>query len=634
MRLLLRFGCLFTALLVLGVGLEISHFPALEEVHRWVEEAHSSASVLDEDFRKSVPYIIVAGDQGVGKSTTINRIVQAEIFPMRSKEQADHDEPQTKIATLYHVKRSAVGNAQEARVSVSAPAPSAQRSAGAEGGSSGAFGGGAGATRRGTSAAAAAARRADCEPQVVRLGDLAKQISQLQERCFSGAFELDATITVEYWSPVALDISIVDLPGIQHSGPDAQATETLTRRWLQMYSNSIVLAVVVAERQLQQAIVGILEEQSSSYRDRAILVVTKPHSIPKDSRKMLNMLQSERVRDVCNGRAVILRSADTSDAQEENLGIEEQLEKEREWFLGMPLYAQRTNMWGVGTLMNLTQDMYLKRACAQIPELQQGILERLNEDEQRLRSMPAVTSDDLMFWNFVQNWRELLEEEVRVGASSAALGMVYADFLESRVSFELSRAKQSGLPQFGMRHFSEDHALFAKWLDFATVLIDQVRARMLEAAITTGERAIERVPSVVGSDSLQSAAHLLSSLVACEDATVTVKRLVHSHAFDTSGELELDSPESLNSFVEKMKKELPAAVLRMVIQLCVWEPIRDLRTNVRTTRHGALHQVLTTALDVSGLRQEREQLSVRVEAYKRLLSRRLVCSGTGTSSLH
>merc|ERR1712070_229325 len=63
----------------------------------------------------------------------------------------------------------------------------------------------------------------------------------------------------------------------------------------------------------------------------------------------------------------------------------------------------------------------------------------------------------------------------------------------------------------------------------------------------------------------------------------------------------------------------------MVIQMCVWEPIKYLRTKVQTAQGGALRQRILQVLSVKELCKERDQLQARVEVYKKLLVSSLEC---------
>eukprot|EP00929_Paragymnodinium_shiwhaense_P039887 TRINITY_DN20887_c0_g3_i1.p1 TRINITY_DN20887_c0_g3~~TRINITY_DN20887_c0_g3_i1.p1 ORF type:complete len:284 (-),score=43.09 TRINITY_DN20887_c0_g3_i1:346-1110(-) len=217
-------------------------------------------------------------------------------------------------------------------------------------------------------------------------------------------------------------------------------------------------------------------------------------------------------------------------------------------------------------------------------------------------------------------------EQVTDGGASARLHGIYTSFLSQQVEFTRNPKANTGLPQFGMSTFAGSNPFFVSWLRFAEKLIEDVKGEMLKAVIDAGQKALAQT-------AVEQAKHidlaemdsLLTALVSCSDAKVTLRRLVHSHRFDTSLQKDRESTEQLMQFVNEVRQHLPHRVLGMVIELCVWEPIEDLRRKFQTAQLSPVYQIMSSALDATNLRKEREHRLSRVDAYKRLLGKRLGC---------
>lgn len=569
----------------------------LEDVLQWMEKAHSVALQFNQDLdlSSSIPFVIVAGDQGVGKSTTINRLVNARILPTRNRSEADKDRAQTTIATLYHVRRDPSADGRKASVYVSHNE--------------------------------IAGTLDQCQPQEVEIGELAQTVYDMQRACFIDRFSPYDTITINYFSPKARAFSIVELPGMR-ADEDEQKTRELTESWLKRHPNSIVVAVLRAELQSQQAILKILEKNlsSSSYHDRTILVITKP----TEDKKGLRMLYSNQTQRLSGGRAVILRSADTSRKGEEGWDFEQQKDQERKYFENSAVHAGLPEIWGIARLSSMFRGMYLRRASALLPKLADLISSRLRSDDDLLQTFSKASKEDL-FDDVVTTWAAQFRRNVKQHNTSSELQEHYKYFLESNVTFNQTSIPESGLPLFEMLPLEEEHECWQEWVEHAYRLLDRVRSTMLEAVKQAGEQAVSLVSGSAPGHGLQQEKFkdAVKPLVACIEANDIVKRLVHSHCFVTPEDkatrkdefqprhLNLESSEDRDAFMESLQQTLPSSIVRIVIQLCVWEPVRDL--NQKTIKHVSGGKLYDLVLSQLNMRKHRKEVTERRDACKDLM---------------
>jgi len=107
-----------------------------------------------------------------------------------------------------------------------------------------------------------------------------------------------------------------------------------------------------------------------------------------------------------------------------------------------------------------------------------------------------------------------------------------------------------------------------------------------------------------------------------KDAERTLKRLVCSYVWTIGDTVE---KEELKYMAKVGQDLLPPAVIRMVIQMCVREPLDDLRWNVESNPE--MRDVLSAALspNVAGMVKKRKELERKRDAYQNLLHHKFTC---------
>lgn len=579
----------------------------MDSVLTWVGDATKAAGKVGKEFQRKVPYVVVAGDQGVGKSTTINRLAKADLFPMRSKEQAEKDEPQTKIATLYRITRATGGNANTAIV--------------------------------GTVCENSACKKSECEQRTVPKADLANTIDRLQNTCFTGFFGTEDMITVDYALPTGIDIAIVDLPGIQHAGPDKVQSKALTEKWLNKYSNAIVLAVLAAEKLFQAEIYGILEEKAKTFKNRVIFVITKVASISRQNLGAYNMIRSDNMK-LFNAPGVLLKSADQTSRGEEGMSLDDQIEMEKEWFKNHEAYSKEPDIWGIETLQKLTRQAYLRNACSNIPLLQLEMQKVLTQKEAEHSELPkSASSTETLLMTMTNTWRAMFEHDLRYKEGKTALKDIYSRFRKKQVpkyEFKCGSANNPGFCK-GLtcqdKYFGDVPGKPEGWLGIGTSLIAEIRAAMIDVAKRTALAAIKDTTKL-DSISVGRADQVIRRISTCvaEDAQKMIKRLVCSYTFSAGSLRESDAATSMGEHIKMISREdqLPSALIRMAIQLCVWEPLQGLSASVHDPE---LRGALEKTLDLDRVRKRKVELEEEIAAYRSLVSTNLACDSSEVARL-
>jgi GTPase SAR1 family protein len=528
---------------------------------------------------------VVAGDQGVGKSTTINRLVKTQLFPMRSKAQADSDAPQTKVATRYTITKKAGANENVATVGTSCGDSNA-------------------------------CKKSACQSQDVHKDRLATMVDEMQNQCFQGFFGVEDMITIDYFSPSAIDIAVIDLPGIQYSGAEMDKSKQLTKKWLTQFENTIILAVMGAEKQFQQEIFAILQDDVQKFKDRVLFVITKPAGIDEESERVLNMINDEKMKQF-NAPGVILKSADTRKVAEADWTLDEQETDEIRWFQEHNLYYNRPEVWGIQKLRLLTQQKYLGVACRYIPRLQHDLQLDLTALETEIAEMPRTESVDALLQSITHAWRRFFELEVRGGETKPILKAIYSKYRKKQLPAEVyDPGKRQTLEVGGSKSLTCDHDFFSGWNQEAESMIIDVKTVMHKAAMKTASLAF--TDSSKQQISMLPADPFIQKISSCDpdEAKKMLKRLVCSATKGFS-----ETQEQHLKLLER-EDQLPSMIVRMVVQMCVWEPLQNLHISIRDD---ALQEALSKSLNLNAIRQEKERIEGKLSAYRKLLGRPLVC---------
>ena len=103
MRALQRLVAAVMVFLATCAAVPFNGFDRLRVVNDYVATALRELS-SDVSVQSALPHILIMGDQGVGKSTTLNRLLQVNVFPMRSKERQKLMHRRQQLQLLYTIK--------------------------------------------------------------------------------------------------------------------------------------------------------------------------------------------------------------------------------------------------------------------------------------------------------------------------------------------------------------------------------------------------------------------------------------------------------------------------------------------------------------------------------------------------
>lgn len=314
---------------------------------------------------------------------------------------------------------------------------------------------------------------------------------------------------------------------------------------------------------------------------------------------------------------MVLKSADTSDSEQSMWSLARQCEEEIEWFGAHPQYSTHKTHWGIQALVSMTSKIFLQSACSVIPDLHKDIRAKKKVVASKLKVLPHIGDVGEAVLVVTDRAREILEARVRSGRLAQELASHYWEMLRQKVDASSvlgHKFANNGLPEFGMEHFSAKHPYFDHWLKSSAGFLDKVRGVMSRGIVKAMHDAVVEIRGTDPGD-LQG----FSDLVDCPEAESTIRSAVLAQRFPLSWDVALDQKPALLHFLKEIDESIPKVIVRMAIQICVYEPIYGLRSLMRGVDHTSLLHKLQQLMNVSEWRTQRVALERERDIYQALL---------------
>lgn len=338
-------------------------------------------------FDISLPQIVVCGDQSSGKSSVLEALSQVK-FPMK-------DGLCTRFATEVILRKS-----ETKSISVSI-APGKSRSPEERD------------------------KLLKFKPTTSSLEDFHSLVDMAQKVMDSSEISNDSStfsddrLRVEIFGSTLPQLTIVDLPGLIHSGTkgqadtDVQIVKNLVRDYMDN-RRSIILAVVTAKNDISNQIVLKMAKKADNNGIRTLGVITKPdtlHTGSESERKFFDLAKNEDVHFHLGWHAVKNRDFDTQD-----MTSAERDESEREFFnKGIWRNLPRDTV-GIRALRERLSKELLKHISRELPYLIQDIEYEKKDCQQRLtrlgQSRTTLQEQRLFLMRISESFQSLIRAAI------------------------------------------------------------------------------------------------------------------------------------------------------------------------------------------------------------------------------
>lgn len=333
--------------------------PAQPEVHLQIPEHDELLDVVDTLRSQGInryidlPQLIVCGDQSAGKSSVLEAISGGLRFPTK-------DTLCTRFAIELVLRRSPSSNVQITIV------PHDKRTE------------------------AEKATLADFEPPTTSLEEFPSIINAAAKAMGvdggRNTFSKD-TLRVELSGPTQPHLTLIDLPGLYHTGDvqqskdDKKAIHKLVREYMGK-ERSIILVVVSAKNDYHNQVIMDYAHEENPSGDRTLGVITKPDTLDHDSDMQKRYLDRIRSDDglsklgwhVLRNRGYESRHTSTADRD----FAEESFFQQGEWTT-LP-----KDKVGIKALRVRLSQILLRHILSALPELLRDVETGISESEQRL----------------------------------------------------------------------------------------------------------------------------------------------------------------------------------------------------------------------------------------------------------
>lgn len=322
--------------------------------------------------------LVVVGDQNVGKSLVLNRLIGHNVLPVRTNDQQLG--AKTFCPTVYHTQddadiRGAVqiwrGGKQEDK------------------------------------------RTRSCEEK-----DVDKLIEGLHSFVDTGRQSQPAIqwVDIHFMAPNTKEIHFVDLPGIRHD--DAQFSTQVKGMIRQNVGRKKTILVFVM-RCGDPHTSSVWEEIRNHPPENVIVILTRPDSLNDKDLSQIKILEGESNLRIPKENIFLVRNMDTSDGKTK-FDVKTASHYEEEWFRGHPLYSQYidregySSQFGIDNVWRRINVKLRQKLSEQMPSLMATYVKTLDERKFQLRRLgPRVVIEEKsrvsMYYKYVTEFKGLLK---------------------------------------------------------------------------------------------------------------------------------------------------------------------------------------------------------------------------------
>ncbi|XP_073248770.1 uncharacterized protein [Porites lutea] len=311
--------------------------------------------ISNDTLRKSfdIPHLVMVGRQNMAKTTLINRLIGRYLLPMRRNETANTLQARTTYPIILNLR-----NGPKTIVEV---------------------------------------RCDTCEgiggevenPTDDQVEDFLKQVAgHLPKEEGTPISKTPVNVTLQ--GPKLTTLTLVDLPGAHFANDDPrmnQATQSLVLDYIEKNTKSIIVIVSEVGDPTGDSAINLVMRKAKDFRQRTICVLTKPDRLRETDDMGVKVALNKSSFTLEDGRFIVLRGKDGTDANEKDWDAEMTRVKEKEWFARHPQYKSILQLCGIDKLMDTMISLLAQKMITEIPVLVREMRERKAEVESELKGL-------------------------------------------------------------------------------------------------------------------------------------------------------------------------------------------------------------------------------------------------------
>ncbi|KAF5639238.1 dynamin family [Fusarium sp. NRRL 52700] len=206
----------------------------------------------------------------------------------------------------------------------------------------------------------------------------------------------DDILSIRIVGPRKRALQMIDLPGLieyHHEGPKiVSKIEGMVNKYMAM-PQSIILAIVAADNDLNNAKILNWCDKHDSTRERTVPIITKPDRLGRDETHTLIQIVQGRDGKFNKFNWHVLRNR-ASSGTVEHVSAEERNRHESEFFRAEPWNVLDPSSYGIEQLKHKLRERYFAAAKRELPAMKLNI-DRLLQQEKYASLSDALKEDDL-----------------------------------------------------------------------------------------------------------------------------------------------------------------------------------------------------------------------------------------------
>lgn len=301
----------------------------------------------------NIPHLVMVGRQNMAKTTLINRLIGRYLLPMRRNETANTLQARTTYPIILNLR-----NGEKTMVEVKCD------------------------------------KYSDIGGEVENPTDdmveefLKKVASHLPKEPGTPISKTPVNVTLQ--GPNLTTLTLVDLPGAHFANDDPRmnhVTQSLVLDYIKKNTKSIIVIVSEVGDPTGDSAINLVMQKAADFRSRTICVLTKPDRLRESDDMGRKVALNQSSFTLEDGRFILLRGKDGTDAIEKDWDAEMTRLKEKEWFERHPQYKGIQHLCGIDRLMDTMISLLAQKMITEIPILVRQMRERKTEVEEELKSL-------------------------------------------------------------------------------------------------------------------------------------------------------------------------------------------------------------------------------------------------------